>query len=80
MTDRFNREQFQAWKDHRLTALFLAYLRDFQADLGRQWAAGNSMAQEAQQTAKILGELSALEWDDVAKFYGIEPPETQSAE
>ena len=70
--DRFNSQTFQEWKGHPLTALFRRYLKDFQEDLGRQWASGQAMAPEAQQTAKILGEISDLNFDDVARFYGLE--------
>lgn len=77
---RFSQETFQAWKDHPLTALFRQYLTDYRKALAQQWAEGVSMSPQDQQTAKILGELSLLEWDDVESFYYAAPPvETESA-
>lgn len=74
--NRFSQTTFNEWAGHPLTALLRAYLKDFQADLASQWASGQVMASEAQQTAKILGEISDLQWPDVARFYGLEtePP------
>jgi hypothetical protein len=75
---RFSKETFEAWRAHSLTALFRRYLTDFREAQAQKWAEGVSMSPEDQQTAKILGELSRLEWPDVASFYGLPVEETES--
>lgn len=76
--DKFSPETWALWADHPLNQIFRQYLKDVQTSLGVQWAAGQTMAAESQQTAKILGELSSLSFEDYARFYALEPTETES--
>lgn len=76
---RFDRDSFQAWKAHPLTKPLLAYFRDNRDRLAEQWAAGEAMSPQQQCKALLMGELSDLEWADVASFYDI-PTEEDGAE
>jgi hypothetical protein len=69
---RFNQALFLEWKAHPLTAPFLQFLRDQQETLGKRWMAGDSVSPQDQTKAQLMGELSTLEWADVASFYEIE--------
>jgi hypothetical protein len=72
-------EQFQAWKEHRLTQAFLQYLKDRCLQLAMEWAQGvvpSAQMQPQQSQAETLGDLAALECSDVRAFYDIkEEPE-----
>lgn len=78
--DRFNKEAFQEWKAHPLTKVLLAFLRDNQTKLAQQWAAGTEMSPQQQAKALLMGELSALEWADYARFYGLEADDQDQPE
>lgn len=62
-------EEFQAWKEHRLTAAFLQFLKDRQLALAMAWAEGSRLTPEDQGKSMELGELSRLSADDVREFY-----------
>jgi hypothetical protein len=70
--DRFNKEAFLEWKAHPLTKVFCQFLRDNQTELARKWAAGVEMSPQHQAKALLLGEMSDLDWQDYAQFYGLE--------
>lgn len=65
-------EQFQAWKEHRLTVAFLQYLRDFRTQLAEDWSQGHPLTAKDQRQARTLGELEHLSVDDVRGFYGLD--------
>ncbi len=64
-------EQFQAWKGHRLTEPFLAYLRDRQMALMEAWGRGQALPLEYQAKASLLGELASLSCEQVRDFYQV---------
>jgi hypothetical protein len=68
---RFNQATFQEWRGHPLTQPFLQFLRDQRAALGEKWMAGADLSLQDQTKALLMGELSSLEWSDVAGFYEI---------
>lgn len=67
-------EAFQAWASNPLTQGFLLYLKERQAVLTEAWAAGQpgSHLPEPQAQAVLLGHLAGLEFEDIARHYGIE--------
>jgi hypothetical protein len=76
---RFDPKSFQEWKNNPLNRVFLAYLKDQQSDLMKQWASGQEMDLRHQTKALLLGELADLSWSDYAAHYEIETNETESA-
>jgi len=74
-TRRFDRNSFKEWAGHPLTALYRQFLRDQREALKEQWASGLEMDLRSQTKALLMGELSDLEWGDVARFYEIESEE-----
>jgi hypothetical protein len=73
---RFNKASFQEWKDHPRNKPFLQFLRDQVEALKDQWASGVEMDSRQQTKALLMGELSDLEWAEVAAFYEIEDTES----
>lgn len=64
-------EEFQAWKENRLTAAFLQFLKDRCLQLAMQWAQGSPLGSKEQSQAETLGDLASLECSDVRGFYGL---------
>jgi hypothetical protein len=67
-----DREQFQAWKEHPVTAEFFQYLRDRQSRLKDRWAEGTAWTPEEQAQAVQLGRLLGISSDEIAADYAIE--------
>lgn len=70
-------EQFQEWKDQRLTKAFLSYLDLCRSNLMQQWAVGTfshnpALSEAAQARAALLSQLLDLSPDDVAQTYGVD--------
>lgn len=65
-------EQFQKWKEARLTKAFLQYLRDYQGQLAQLWAQGQPMTEAQQSQAETMGDLANLDVNDVRRFYQME--------
>lgn len=72
---RWDRRAFLEWRDHPLNRAFRQFLKDQREALMEQWASGQPMDQRDQCKALLMGELSDLEWPDVARFYEIEVEE-----
>jgi len=69
---RFNPATLEEWRQSPLTQVFLRYLKDRQDRLASQWASGAALSAESQTQARLMGELSALDWCDYAEFYGLD--------
>ena len=72
-----NREEFQRWVDHPLTAAFRQFLKDRVQTLAMQWAqaaapSDSPAMMQAQAQAETLGDLAHLSCDDVRGFYDVE--------
>lgn len=78
---RFNSQTFQEWANLPLTKVYLRFLEDQRQQMMADWGRGVPMSPDHQIKARLLLELSTLEWADVEKFYAPEDeaPETESA-
>jgi len=66
------REEFQRWRDHPLTAEFLKLLDQRRNNLMEAWAAGQPLAPEQQAQAVLLGQLTQVSFEDVLDMAGVE--------
>jgi hypothetical protein len=67
------REEFQRWRDHPLTAEFLKLLDRRRLHLMEAWATGQPLAPEQQAQAVLLGQLIQVSCDDLRDIAGLEP-------
>ena len=69
-----NKAELERWLAHPGTQAFQQFLKDRVLSLSEAWAQGKipSTDQTAQVQAETLGDLSRLEAEDVAAFYGVE--------
>lgn len=65
-------EQFQAWKEHPVTAEFLRFLKDRQRGLMEAWGRGVALCPEQQAQAVLLGQLAGISSAEVAEHYNVE--------
>ena len=69
-----NQSEMERWKAQPGTQAFLSFLKDRVKSLSTLWAEGKIPPgdQSAQIQAETLGDLSRLDAEDVAAFYGVE--------
>lgn len=79
-------EEYQAWRHHPVTKMFLAYLSDFRTSLIeemlRRWAAEKlqlSHEHEIRGRVEILDEMATLKFETIVEFYQ-KPEEANAAE
>lgn len=73
--------EYQSWRHHPVTKLFLQYLGDYRESLIKEavarWENGNLVLadeHEMRGRANTLREAVALQWHDIENFYGEEDP------
>ena len=72
-----NPAEFRQWADSPVTAAYLQFLKDRTSALAMQWAQRRSPSDSpemvaAQCQAETLGDLAALQCNDVRAFYGLD--------
>lgn len=66
-------EEFQRWKDHPLTQEFLQFLADWQEAMMVAWAKSSQPMPWEQAQANLLGQLLAINCDEIRSRYDMEP-------
>ena len=67
-----NHEEFITWRHSPDNRPFFQYLTDAREAVKEEWAVGNQITDKDHAIAMTYGDLLALEWKDVADFYGLE--------
>lgn len=77
--DGITKDDFQIWKHHPVSKLYLKYLEDYAALLGREfldrWLAGHittDTEKELRGRILTLTDLVELQFDSIKKFYQTE--------
>lgn len=71
-------QQFQLWRHHPLTAVFLQFLADYRVSLAdvvmMRWLAGNGSLQQQEETRgqiRALDDIQVLGVHSIKRFYGL---------
>lgn len=77
--------EFQAWRHHPLTQVFLRYLRDYrrslEASMLDRWREGTVQLAdegEARGRSKMALEIDALTWNNILDHYGVQQSKESS--
>ena len=77
MNQLTNPEAFQKWLSSPLTQAFRQYLKDYRDRIALAWAEGNPLGVKEQSQAETMGDLAALECNNIREFYGLEEANEQ---
>lgn len=85
--DQIKSDDFNRWKHHPVSKVYLQFLRDFSAQLVShihdEWLSGKLSLldeKEARGRVLLLNELAELKFVSIQSFYGVEEQDEPSAE
>ena len=69
-----SKEEFEAWKGHRVTELVRKFLEDWENSIRDQWRDGEGWKEENRHFVEILNLLRRLEYEEMEEFYAADEP------
>ena len=74
-----SKEEFEAWRGHRVTELVHKYLEDRQNEVQDQWREAKNWTDESRYFVQGLEDMRNLTYEDMEEFYAVEQPEGAEA-